>query len=70
MDYKNISFIEAAQEIAGQYGVQIEEDTSKRNLELPEQEILFDINHFANKFFIEKFHIAQEAEIARKWLYN
>jgi DNA primase len=67
MEYEKISFIESVQEMAHRYGINIdvnEKDLSDRQ---SEQEILFDINTEAAKFFSGNLLSHSNGDIAREY---
>ncbi len=69
MDYEKISFIEAVQEIAERTGITIEadEDSSEKQ---SEQEILYDINTTAAKYFSDNLLIKKDGESAQNYFHN
>ncbi|MDP4173403.1 MAG: DNA primase [Bacteroidota bacterium] len=68
MDYESISFIEAVQEIARKSGIILEtEETQRPSEKQSEQEILFDINTLAAKFFLNNLFNNSEGESARTY---
>ncbi len=67
MEYKKISFIEAVQEIAEQNGIEINYSEEDYNEKQSEQEILFDINTEAAKYFSNNLLHDREGEIARNY---
>jgi DNA primase len=68
MDYESISFIEAVQEIARKSGIILEtEETQRPSEKQSEQEILFDINTLAAKFFLNNLFNSPEGESARTY---
>ncbi len=69
MDYEKISFVEAVQELAERQGIPLEfsEDTSERQTE---QEILYDINTEAARYFSDNLLNRPEGEIARKYFHD
>ena len=67
MDYKKISFIEAVQEIAEQQGIEISYDDEGFNEKQSEQEILYDINTEAARYFSNNLLNDAEGEIARNY---
>ncbi|MBE0539678.1 MAG: DNA primase [Ignavibacterium sp.] len=67
MDYKKISFIEAVQEIAQQQGIEISYDDEGFNEKQTEQEILYDINTEAARYFSNNLLNDSEGEIARNY---
>ncbi len=68
MDYEKISFIESVQELAGQLGIDIEYESTPGDEKQSEQEIFYDINTEAAKYFYNNLHNSEEGEIARKYL--
>lgn len=70
MDYKKISFVEAVQEIAEQQGIEISYDDEGYNEKQSEQEILFDINTEAARYFSNNLLNDEEGEIARNYFLN
>ena len=66
MEYEKISFIEAVQEIAVRAGINLEyeDDTSGKD---SEQEILYEINVQAARYFSDNLLNLPEGEIARKY---
>ena len=68
MDYEKISFIESVQELAGQFGIDIEYESTPGDGKQSEQEIFYDINTEAAKYFYNNLHNSGEGEIARKYL--
>lgn len=67
MDYKKISFVEAVQEIAEQQGIEISYDDEGYNEKQSEQEILYDINTEAARYFSNNLLNDEEGEIARNY---
>ena len=67
MDYKKISFIESVQEIAEQNGIEISYDDEGFNEKQSEQEVLYDINTEAAKYFSNNLLHDDEGEIARDY---
>lgn len=67
MDYKKISFVEAVQELAEQQGIEINYDDEGYNEKQSEQEILFDINTEAARYFSNNLLNDPEGEIARDY---
>ena len=67
MDYKKISFIEAVQELAQQQGIEINYDSEAYSEAQSEQEILYDINTEAAKYFSNNLLNDEEGEIARNY---
>lgn len=69
MDYEKISFIEAVQEVAERVGINLEfeEDVSGKE---SEQEILYEINVQAARYFSDNLLNSTEGEIARKYFHE
>ena len=70
MEFENISFIEAVQDIAVKLGINLEVQESKPGVESAfagEQEILYDINTSAAKFFVNNLHQSIPGETARNY---
>ena len=69
MDYEKISFVEAVQELAERQGIPLEfsEDTSERQTE---QEVLYDLNTEAARYFSDNLLNRPEGEIARKYFHE
>ena len=68
MEYKKISFIEAVQELAEQLGIPLEFKESGYEEQQSEQEILYDINTEAAKYFLNNLLNDEEGEEARNYL--
>ncbi len=68
MDFKNISFREALEEIAEYAGIKIKYEKSELTEIHKELEELYEINEFALKFFMDILHNKPEAEEARLYL--
>lgn len=66
MEYEKISFIEAVQEVASRVGINLEfeEDTTGKETE---QEILYEINVQAARYFSDNLLNSPEGEVARKY---
>ena len=67
-EYHKISFVEAVQELAEQLGITIEIDQADYSEQQSEQEILYDINTEAAKYFSNNLLNDDEGELARKYL--
>jgi DNA primase len=67
MDYKKISFIEAVQELAEQQGIEINYDDEAYTEKQSEQEVLYDINTEAARYFSNNLLNDDEGEIARNY---
>ena len=70
MDYKKISFVEAVQEMAEQFGIQLEYDSPETTEQQSEQEILYDINTEAARYYSNNLLNDDEGEGARNYLQN
>jgi len=70
MDYEKISFVEAVQELANQLGIEIEYESTPGDEKQSEQELLYDINTEAAKYFYNNLQSSDEGEIARKYLHE
>jgi DNA primase len=68
MEYKKISFIESVQELAEQQGIEIEYDQAAYTEQQSEQEILYDINTEAARYYLNNLLNDDEGETARKYL--
>jgi DNA primase len=69
MEYEKISFVEAVQEMAERLGINIEIEEGDKERE-SEQEILYDINTEAAKYFSNNLLNSDEGEIGRKYFQN
>lgn len=67
-EFHKISFVEAVQEIAEQQGITIEFDKAEYTEQQSEQEILYDINTEAARYFLNNLLNDDEGEFARKYL--
>ncbi len=67
MDYHNISFIEAVKSIAERVGINIEYHEAPPTEEQSEQEILYDINTIAARYFSNNLLQSLQGEIARSY---
>lgn len=67
MDLKNISFVEAVQETAEKAGIQIEYEEKAASDKPTEQELLYDINTAAARFFAEKLYQSEDGDACRKY---
>lgn len=67
MEFKNISFVEAVEEVADHLGIKIQYDESPSEQQ-NELEVYYDINVFAARFFVEHLTKNSEAEEAREYL--
>jgi DNA primase len=69
-EFHKISFIEAVQELAEQQGIAIEFDKAEYTEQQSEQEVLFDINTEAAKYFLNNLLNDDEGDFARKYLHE
>ncbi len=67
-EFHKISFVEAVQELAEQQGITIEFDKAEYTEQQSEQEILYDINTEAARYFLNNLLNDEEGEFARKYL--
>ena len=67
-EFHKISFVEAVQEIAEQQGITIEFDKQEYTEQQSEQEVLYDINTEAARYFLNNLLNDDEGEFARKYL--
>jgi DNA primase len=67
MDYEKISFIESVQEVAKRYGIALEYDEEAISEKQSEQEILYDLNTEAGKYFSNCLLNHPDGEIARQY---
>lgn len=70
MEYKNISFVEAVQEVAETVGIKINYDKDTYSEEQSVQEAYFDINVSAAKYFSNNLLNSEDGEIARSYFKN
>lgn len=68
MEYNKISFVEAVQDMAEQLGIELEYDKAEYSEQQSEQEILYDINTEAARYYSNNLLNDDEGEIARKYL--
>jgi len=67
MEYKNVSFVEAVQEVAEAVGIKINYDKDTYSEEQSIQEAYFDINVSAAKYFSNNLLNSEDGEIARSY---
>lgn len=67
-EFHKISFVEAVQELAEQQGIAIEFDKQEYTEQQSEQEVLYDINTEAARYFLNNLLNDEEGEFARKYL--
>ena len=70
MEFKNISFVEAVEEIAEHLGIKIDYDSSPVDQQQSELEELYEINVFAARFFSDNLLKSASGEEAREYLKN
>ena len=68
MELKNISFVEAVEEVADHVGIKIDYETSSQDTQQNELEELYELNILAAKFFVENLSKGFESEEAREYL--
>jgi len=67
MDYQNVSFVEAVKSIAERIGITIEYHEAPPTEEQSEQEILYDINTVAARYFSNNLLQSLPGEVARSY---
>ncbi len=67
MDYESISFVEAVQDVAKKTGITLDIEENFRPEQQSEQEILYDINTVAAKYFSENLLNSLQGEYAREY---
>jgi len=67
MEYEKISFLESVQEMAHRYGVELELNEEESSERQSEQEILYDLNAEAARFFSDNLLKHSGGEIAREY---
>jgi len=70
MDYEKVSFIEAVKSIADRLGIQVEYEDQQSPEKQSEQEILYDVNDLAMKYFSNVLLNESEGEIGRKYFHQ
>lgn len=70
MEFKNISFVEAVEEIAEHLGIKIQYDKENYDERQTELEELYEINLLAARFFSESLLKSSDGEEAREYLKN
>ena len=68
MEFKNISFVEAVEEIADHIGIKIDYDSNATDQQQSELEELYDINITAARFFSDNLLKSVDGEEAREYL--
>ena len=69
-EFHKISFVEAVQELAEQQGITIELDKAEYTEQQSEQEVLYDVNTEAARYFLNNLLNDDEGEFARKYLHE
>ncbi|MDR3611586.1 MAG: DNA primase [Ignavibacteriaceae bacterium] len=67
MDYEKISFVEAVKSVAERLGIQIEYENQAGTEKQSEQEMLYDVNEIAMKYFSDILLTKEEGETGRKY---
>jgi DNA primase len=67
MDYENISFVEAAQDLAARAGIVLEQPDAAQQAKQSEQETLYDINVLAARYFSNTLLKLPEGETGRAY---
>ena len=67
MEYEKISFVEAVQDLAKSTGITLEIDENISEEKQSEQEILYDINTLAARYFSDNLLNSTEGEIGREY---
>ncbi|MDQ7816709.1 MAG: DNA primase [Melioribacteraceae bacterium] len=70
MEFKNISFVEAVEEIADHLGIKIQYDKEVFDEKQNELEELYEVNLLAARFFSDSLLKSSEGEEAREYLKN
>lgn len=70
MDYKSISFVESVQEVAEQIGITLEYEKEYKPEEQSEQELLYEINNFAARYFSNNLLKSEDGGTARNYFKN
>lgn len=68
MEFKNISFVEAVEEIADRLGIKIELETTQFDSQQNELEELYELNVLAARFFSDNLLKSNDGEPAREYL--
>jgi DNA primase len=69
-EFHKISFVEAVQELAEQQGITIEFDKAEYTEQQSEQEVFYDINTEAARYFLNNLLNDDEGEFARRYLHE
>ena len=67
MEYEKISFVEAVQDLAKRMGITLEFDENVIEEKQSEQEVLYDINTLAARYFSDNLLNSAEGEIGREY---
>ena len=67
MEYEKVSFIEAVQDLAERLGITLEFDETASEEKQSEQEILYDINTLAARYFSDNLLNSSEGETGREY---
>jgi DNA primase len=70
MEYEKISFVEAVQELAQELGIPLEFDQQESEQKQTEQEILYDINTEAARYFSNNLLNSDEGDVALNYFQN
>ncbi len=70
MEYEKISFVEAIQGVARRVGIEIEYEEQQGKEKQSEQEVLYDINSIASKYFSDILLNKPEGETGRKYFHG
>lgn len=70
MEFKNISFVEAVQEVAEQFNIQLSFEEGYDVEKQSEQELLYEINVIAAKYFSDNLLNDKQSEEAREYFAN
>lgn len=68
MEFKNISFVEAVEEIADHLGIKIEVENTQFDAQQNELELLYELNILAARFFSDNLLKSNDGEQAREYL--
>jgi DNA primase len=70
MEFRNISFVEAVEEVAEHIGIKIDYDSNSFDQQQNELESLYELNVFAARFFSDNLLKNSSSEDAREYLKN
>ena len=68
MEFKNISFVEAVEEIADHLGIKIEKENAQFDGQQSELELFYELNILAARFFSDNLLKSNDGEQAREYL--